>query len=157
GLAAGDNTSSVWLQAVTGNYFDALGIRPVVGRVFHASDEHGPNSAPYLVLSYTYWHGHFHDDRKVAGRVVLVNKHPFTILGVTPPKFIGTLLFFSPDFWMPMVNQEQIEGVSVLNARANRWIFMVMGHLKPGVTPKQAAAEFDALSAQLEKAYPKEH
>src|SRR3989442_1434337 len=101
----------------------------------------GPNSAPYIVLSYTYWQNHFQGDRGVVGRTVQVNKHPFTIVGVSPPGFNGTLLFFSPDFFMPMVNQEQVSGVSSLNARGNRTgVFCVIGHLKAGVTPAQAGA-----------------
>ena len=89
----------VWLFAVSGNYFDVLGIQPYLGRFFHGSDEHGPNSAPYIVLSVTrIWHSHFQDDRGVVGRVVQVNKHPFTIIGVAPPEFHGTLLFFSSRF-----------------------------------------------------------
>ena len=89
---------------VSGNYFDALGIQPFLGRFFHGADEHGPNSAPLLVISYAYWHSHFNDDRGLVGRVVEINKHPFTILGVAPPSFQGTLLFLSPDFWAPVVN-----------------------------------------------------
>jgi predicted permease len=157
GLDTGDKPTSSWLLAVSGNYFDVLGVKPFLGRFFHGSDERGPNSAPYIILSHACWHSRFHDDRGVVGRTVQVNKHPFTILGVAPPGFRGTLLFFSPEFFMPMVNQEQLEGVSILQARANRWIFMVMGHLKAGVTPQQAAADFDSLSADLEKAFPKEH
>ena len=123
GLDTGDNPSRAWVYEVSGNYFDVLGIQPYLGRFFHASDEHGPNSAPYIVLTYAYWHTHFQDDRGVVGRVVQLNKHPFTILGVAPPEFHGTLLFFFPDFFVPMVNQEQVEGVNVLNARGNRWVF----------------------------------
>ena len=98
GLDTGKNPSDVWGYEVSGNYFDALQIQPYLGRFFHASDEHGPNSAPYIVLSYAYWHSHFQDDRGVVGRVVQLNKHPYTILGVAPPEFHGTLLFFNPDF-----------------------------------------------------------
>src|SRR5215468_4936508 len=65
GLDAGTNPSRVWLVVATGNYFDALRVEPYLGRFFHASDEHGPNSAPYIVLSYEYWHTHFQDDRGV--------------------------------------------------------------------------------------------
>src|SRR5262245_58070236 len=78
GLDAGGDPARVWLLAVTGNYFDVLGIQPYLGRVLHASDEHGPDSAPYVVLSYAFWHRHFADDRGVVGRVVKLNKHPFT-------------------------------------------------------------------------------
>src|SRR5271163_4055692 len=155
GLDIGKNPSESWGYEVTGNYFDALGIQPYLGRFFHAADEHGPDSAPYLVLSYDYWHTHFQDDRTVVGRVVGVNKHPFTILGVAPPAFEGTLLFFFPDFWAPMVEQEQIQGLKVLDARGERDLFMVMGHLKAGVTPAQAIADLNSVGSYLEKTYPK--
>ncbi len=156
GLDTGANPSSVWGIEATGNYFDVLGLHPYLGRFFHGSDEHGPNSAPYIVLGYAYWHSHFQDDPRVAGRVVQLNKHPYTILGVAPPDFHGTLLFFNPDLYLPMVNEEQIEGANVLNQRASRWVFMVMGHLKPGVTPAQAVSDLNGIGSALEKAYPKE-
>jgi MacB-like protein len=155
GLDIGNNPSESWGYEVTGNYFDALGIQPYLGRFFHTADEHGPNSAPYLVLSYDYWHSHFQDDRTVIGRVVGVNKHPFTILGVAPPEFEGTLLFFFPDFWAPMVEQEQIQGFRVLEARGEHDLFMVLGHLKAGVTPAQAIADLNSVGSYLEKTYPK--
>ncbi len=155
GLDTGRNPTQAWGYEVTGNYFDAMEVQPFLGRFFHVGDEHGPNSAPYLVLSYDYWHSHFQEDRGVVGRVVLVNKHPFTILGVAPPEFNGTLLFFFPDFWAPMVQQEQIQGLRVLNDRGQRDIFMVLGHLKAGVTPAQAIADLNSIGSYLEKAYPK--
>src|SRR6185437_16179164 len=101
-------------------YFDVLRLHPYLGRFFHASDERGPNSAPYVVLNYAFWHTHFHDDPGVAGRMVQLNKHPFTIIGVAPLGFHGTLLFGSPDFFVPLVNQEQIAGSNFLNARGNK-------------------------------------
>ena len=138
--------------AITGNYFDVLKIQPYLGRFFHSSDEHGPNSAPFIVLSYAYWHSHFQDDRGVVGRMVQVNKHPFTIIGVAPSEFQGTLLFLSPDFFMPIVNQEQADGESNLNARgSDSGIFEAFGHLKPGVTPAQALADVNAVGAYLGK------
>jgi predicted permease len=155
-LDTGENPSSIWAIEATGNYFDVLDIHPYLGRFFHASDEHGPNSAPYVVLTYAYWHSHFHDDRNVVGRVVQLNRHPYTILGVAPPEFRGTLVFFSPDLFVPMVNQEQIDGVNELNARGDRWVFMAMGHLKAGVTPAMAIADLNSIASYLEKSYPKE-
>jgi predicted permease len=156
GLDTGKNPSRTWGYAVTGNYFDALGIQPYLGSFFHGSDDKGPNSAPYVVLSYSYWHSHFQDDRGVVGRVVEVNKHPFTIIGVAPPDFQGTLLFFFPDIWIPMVNRGQLGGSDDLSARGSRNIVMVLGHVKKGVTPAQAIADLNSVGSYLEKNYPKD-
>jgi predicted permease len=90
------------------------------------------------------------------GQTVLVNKHPFTIIGVTPPEFLGTLPAFASDFYVPIVNQEQVDGESLLNVRGNHWISEVVGRVKPGVTPAQAAADLNTIQADLEKTYPKD-
>ncbi|MGA8232632.1 MAG: ABC transporter permease [Candidatus Acidiferrales bacterium] len=156
GLDTGENTTRVWIVLASGNYFDALRLQPFLGRFFHASDEHGPNSAPYIVLTHAYWHTHFEDDRGVVGRIVRVNKHPYTVIGVAPPRFNGTLVFFNPGFFVPLVNQDQVEGVNDLNARGKRWLFMTMGHLKAGVTPAQAVADLNSIGSYLEKTYPKD-
>jgi predicted permease len=108
------------------------------------------------VLSYAYWHSHFGDDRRVVGRVVQLNKHPFTIVGVAPPEFQGTLLFIAPDFFVPIVNTGQLDGEDILNARRKRTILMALGHLKAGVTPAQAIADLNSIGSDLEKSYPKE-
>jgi len=157
GLDTGENPTRAWVFTVSGNYFDVLRLEPFLGRFVHATDEHGPNSAPYIVLTYAYWHNRFQDDRGVVGRVVQLNKHPFTIIGVAPPGFRGTFVIGSPDFFAPIVNQEQVPGTSVLNQRGNRSaIFEVIGHLKPGVTPAQAIADLNSIGSYLEKTYPKE-
>jgi predicted permease len=155
-LNTGEGASRVWGVVASGNYFDALRIQPYLGRFFHDSDDHGPNSAPYMVLSYAFWHTHFHDDHGVVGRVVQLNKHPFTILGVAPPQFHGTLVFVSPPFFVPMVNQEQVEGSNGLNDRGSQSFLMVMGHLRAGVTPAQAIGDLNSIGAFLEKTYPKD-
>lgn len=156
GLDTGGNPSVAYGFATTGNYFDVLNVRPYLGRFFSPADERGPNSAPYLVLSYSYWHSRFQDDRDVIGRVVQLNKHPFTIIGVAPPEFRGTLMFISTDFFMPIVNQEQVGG-QPLNTRGTiHGIFEAFGHLKPGVNKAQAMADVDAVAAYLGKTYPTE-
>jgi len=155
-LDTGAKPTPTWGIEASGNYFDALHIQPYLGRLFHASDEHGPNSAPYMVLSYAYWHTHFRDDRNVIGRIVQLNRYPYTIIGVTPSDFRGTLVFFSPEFFVPIVQRGQTEGWSGLNDRADRSILILMGHLKPGVTPAQATAEMNSIGSYLEKTYPKE-
>jgi predicted permease len=140
--------------ATTGNYFDVLGIHPWLGRFFGASDEHGPNSAPYIVLTYAYWQTRFQGDRGVVGRTVRLNQHPFTIVGVAPPGFQGTLLFLGPDFFVPIVDEEQLGGASLDLRETEDGVFAALGHLKPGVTPAQAVADAETVSNYLEKAYP---
>ena len=156
GLDTGKDPSNVWQYETSGNYFDVLRIQPFIGRFFHASDERGPNSAPYVVLSYAYWHNYFQDDRTVVGRVVQLNRHPFTILGVAPPGFQGTILFFASDIFVPIVNHEQLSGEKILNARESHWMFETVGHLKPGVTPAQATADLNSVDSYLKRTYPKE-
>lgn len=157
GLDTGNDPVLASGFAATGNYFDTLRIQPYLGRFFHASDEQGPNSAPYLVLSYSYWQTRFQGDRNVLGRVVRLNKHPFTVVGVAPPGFHGTLLFVAADFFMPIVNQEQVDGENLLKARgSDGFLFESFGHLKPGITYAQAVADVNAVGAYLRRAYPKE-
>jgi predicted permease len=158
GFDASDGPARSWGIATSGNYFDVLGLQPYRGRFFHRADEHGLNSAPYTVLGHAYWHARFHDDPAVIGRTVLLNKHPFTIIGVAPPEFRGTLLVLNPDFYVPIVNQEPLLGGSRLNDRGSRdAIFMTLGHLKAGIAPAQAAADVDAIWADVVKAYPDNH
>ena len=151
-LDTGNNPSRAWVYEVSANYFDTLGVQPYLGRLIHPSDEH----APCLVLTYAFWHSHFQDDRSVVGRVLRLNSHPYTVVGVTPPGFRGTVLIFSADFFVPIVNQQQDDAADLLKARGNRWISEVLGHLKAGVTPAQAVADLNSIGSALEKSYPKE-
>jgi predicted permease len=138
---------------VTGNYFDLLGVQPQLGRFFHAADEHGPDSAPYLVLSDGLWRSAFQADRGVVGATVELNKHPFTVVGVAPARFHGIERFVWPDYWMPMVNEEQVERSDYLHSRTSITV-TVIGRLKPGATPRQAVENLDAIAAELAKEYP---
>ncbi len=149
------NPSVVWPYMVSGNYFDALGIQPYLGRFIHASEEHGKNSMPEIVLSYALWHSYFNGDRGVIGRVVQMNKHPFTIIGVAPADFRGTELFFAPDLWAPIVNLPQVSDADFLEERGNHSAWTI-GHLKPNVTPESATADLNTIANSLAKAYPKE-
>ena len=142
--------------ATTGNYFTVLDVHPYLGRLYSVADEHGLGSAPYLVLSYGYWHSRFQADRGIIGRVVSVNKRPFTIIGVTPPEFRGTIMFVSPDFFMPIVEQEVVGGNSLTDRENTAALFETFGHLKPGVTQVQAEADVNRVAAALAKAYPRE-
>src|SRR5215472_10024425 len=150
----GGNPSVVWPYLVSGNYFDTIGVQPYLGRFFGASDEHGDNSAPYIVLSYDFWKSHFQGDPSAVGRTVQVNHQPYTILGVTPPGMRGTELFFSPALFAPIVDLPQIAtGWNPLHARGPHFGW-VIGHLKPGITPGQAAADLNTIAGSLAKEYP---
>ena len=153
GLDSDGKPAPVWIYTASGNYFDVLGIQPFLGRFFHPSDEHGPNSAPYIVLSYDYWKSHFQSDREVVGRTVRLNKYSYTVLGVTPEGFRGTELFYAPALWAPLVNQQQIEGSSNLDQRTNRGRW-VLGRLKRGVSPAQATTDLNSIATYLAKTYP---
>src|SRR6185369_2581473 len=101
------------------------------------------------------WRTRFNADPRIVGTTVDLNKHPFTILGVAPKGFNGTEIFFWPEFWLPMVNEEQVEGYNFLTKRGNHGLF-VIGALKPGVTPRQAEDNLGAVARQMTRERPKE-
>jgi predicted permease len=148
-----NTVTSVHGDEVTGNYFDLLGVQPAMGRLFHESEEHGQNSAPYLVLSDTLWRSAFHADPNIVGAAVEIDKHPFTVIGVAPAQFHGTERFVWPDYWMPMANEQQTEGSDYLHNRASVAV-TVIGRLKPGVTPQQATENLNAIATELAREYP---
>jgi predicted permease len=141
-------------DSVTGNYFDLLGVQPQLGRFFHPADEHGPDSAPYLVLSDALWRTAFHADPAIVGATVELDQHPFTVVGVAPAHFHGTERFVWHDYWVPMVNEGQVEsGSDYLRSRASISV-TVIGRIKPGITPQQATENLNAIAAGLAKEYP---
>jgi predicted permease len=147
-LSWGNTVMNVHGDAVTGNYFDLLGVQPQVGRFFHAVDERGPDSAPYVVLSDALWRKAFQGDRGIVGTTVDLNKRPFTVVGVAPAKFHGAERFVWPDYWVPFVNGElSLQSRTIINVT-------VLGRLKPGVSPQWATDNLNAISAQLGKEYP---
>ena len=139
-------------EEVSANYFDMLGVRPAVGQFFHAADDHGPGSAPYVVLSNDLWLNAFHGDHGVVGTTVEMNLHPFTVVAVAPAQFHGTEKFGWPDYWIPMANEAQLWGDDYLQDRASR--LTVIGRVKPDVTAQQATENLNAIVAELAKEYP---
>lgn len=153
GLSTGSAAYKAWFYEVSGNYFDMLGAEPLLGRFFHTNDEHGPNSAPYTVLSEKMWRTRFHSDPAIVGQTVDLNKHPFTVIGVAPASFHGTDIFFWPDLWVPMVDEPEIEGWDMLGKRTAHAVW-ILGKVKPGVSAQQATDNLNAVAAQLAKLYP---
>ena len=155
GITLDKSVSQTWGIAASGNYFDVLGLQPAVGRFFHPSDEHGVGSAPYIVLSYDYWHRQFASNPAVIGSTVLLSQHPFTILGIAREDFHGTDYFFSPDYWIPAVNAEQVTGWDDFCCRDHGG-FTVLGRLKSNIAPQQATENLNALAHQMAKENPKD-
>jgi predicted permease len=153
GLDTGKNAEPVWGYEASGNYFDVLGVKPVIGRFFHASDERGVNGSPFVVLSYRCWQTWFRGDATIPGRVLRLNKQPYTVLGVAPKSFLGTERFISPEIWVPIQNEPQIEGYNWIESRntSNGWVF---GRLRSGRSEARANAELDSVAAQLGREYP---
>ncbi|MBV8206974.1 MAG: ABC transporter permease [Acidobacteria bacterium] len=153
GLSTGAAAFKVWYYRVSGNYFDLLGVRPEFGRFFHSSDERGPDSAPYIVLSDSFWRAHFGAGSGTVGALVEINQHPFTVIGIAPPSFHGTEQFFWPDFWMPIIDVSQDEARSSLEARGSHGLWII-GKLKPGAGPAQATDDLNAIARALARQYP---
>jgi predicted permease len=153
-VSTGKVTTKNFGYLASGNYFDVLGAQPVLGRFFHANDEHGAGSAPYIILSHDFWHTRFSGDPNILGKNIDLNQHSFTVIGVASSDFHGTETFYWPDFWIPITSAPQIGfNAHYLTNRSmhNPWI---LGRLKAGVTPQQATDDLNAISRRLAEEYP---
>ncbi len=155
GLEVNNNAQAVWGYEASGNYFNAMGIKPLLGRFLAPSDDEKVNGSQVAVLSYATWRVRFGGDRNIVGKAVKLNKVPYTVIGVAPQYFNGVERFFSPELWVPIHNESQIEGYEWLEGRQNNNAFVV-GRLKPGVTPQQATADLNRIAVQLAKEFPGE-
>ncbi len=146
----------IWGLLATGNYFDMLGLHPVMGRFFHQADDLHSGASPYAVLSYSAWRGRFGGDSGIVGKTVRINRLPYTVLGVAPPDFHGTELWYWPEVWVPMMMEPQIENYPDAGWLDNRgtWDTWVLGRLKPGTSKTQALANLNTIAAQLAHEHP---
>ena len=153
-LSIGDRAVRVPGSMVSANYFDAIGVHPVLGRGFEPGEDSGRNAHPVTVISYQMWQERFHGDPAVIGKTQVLAGLPHTIVGVAPNGFFGTFVGYAFQFWVPVSMQTQFDaGVYKLEDRGARWI---EGFARPksGVTIEQAQAESSAIAARLEAEYP---
>jgi putative ABC transport system permease protein len=144
----------LWGYLATGNYFEALGIKPVLGRVFTSQDDTTPGAHPLTVITYDCWQKRFAGDPGIVGKRLQVNGRSFTVIGVTPPKFYGTEISYVPEMWFPMMMMGEIEpGNNTLENRKTENLF-VQGRLKPQVSQASAEASLKIVAAQLAREYP---
>lgn len=152
-LSVGDRAERASGAIVSANYFDALGVKPVLGRGFRPEEGEGRNAHPVTVIGYQTWKDRYGGDPNIIGRTQYLNGIQHTIIGVAPEKFHGTFIGYSFSFWVPVSMQETFDTGYKLEDRTARWI-EGYAFLKPGVTRQQADAELHAISQRLEKEYP---
>ncbi len=156
-LSHDGNNERVWGYLASGNYFDVLGVRPVLGRAFTPEEDKTPDSHPVAVLSYGCWQKRFASDPSVIGRTVSFNNHPFIIIGVAPKDFVGTEIAYAPQFWTPMMMAKTIEIGSRWSDQRDSDNLFAVGRLKKGVSIPQAEASLRSLTAQLAAEHPAEN
>jgi len=153
-LSIGDRAERAAGSVVSANYFQALGIQPVLGRAFEPDEESGRNAHPVTVISYQAWQDRYREDPSIVGRTQLLNGVQHTIIGVAPEGFYGTFVGYAIQFWVPASMEETFDpGGYKLENREARWI-EGFARLRPGVTLAQAQAELSGIAAQLEHDYP---
>ncbi len=156
-LSHSGSNERVWGYLASGNYFEVLGVKPILGRSFMPEEDQTPGSHPVVVLSYTCWQKRFAAEPAIVGRTILLNNHTFTVIGVAPKGFIGTEVAYAPEYWAPVMMAKVIEPDSrYLDQRDSNNLFMI-GRMKPSVTPAQVKASLDAITLQLGKEYPAEN
>ena len=153
-LSIGDRAERTIGSIVSDNYFDAIGVRPILGRGFEPGEDSGRNAHAVAVISYQLWKGHFNGDPQIIGKTQRLNGVVHTIVGVAPQGFYGTFVGWGMQFWVPTSMEEVFEsGGYKLEARDARWI-EAFARLKPGVTLEQAQAETSSVAKRLEDDYP---
>ena len=153
-LSIGDRAQHAVGSLVSANYFDALGIRPILGRGFRPGEDTGRNANPVVVISYQLWQERFHGDRSVIGKTQMMNSMPHTIVGVAPEGFYGTFVGYAWQFWVPASMQERFDSSGYqLEDRGARWIEGFV-RLKPGVSVEQAQQEISAVAKRLQNDFP---
>src|SRR6266849_3253214 len=153
-LSIGDRAERTTGSIVSANYFDAIGVPPMLGRGFLPGEDQGQSAHPVAVISYQLWRGRFRGDPQIIGKTERLDGVVHTIVGVAPEGFYGTFVGWGMNFWVPASMEDIFEsGGCKLEDRGARWIESY-ARLKPGVTFAQAQQEFAAISGRLEAEYP---
>jgi predicted permease len=130
-------------RLVSGNFFDTLGVRAVMGRTFTAADDKAPGSDPYAVISYGYWKRRFNQDPLIVGKTIRVNGYPLAVVGVAAPQFYGDVVGEMQDLWVPLMMQPQVMPGRDYLEKVDTATLLLIGRLKPGVSLQQAQASMN--------------
>jgi predicted permease len=152
-----DKPERVWGMVTSANYFDVLGVRPILGRAFLPAEDEKPDGAPVAVISYRLWQTHFGANPDVLGQNIEINKHAYTIVGVTPAAFQGSQTGVRTEIWVPVMMDAQLDARGDLLHDHHTFWLLVFGRLKPGVSLAKAQAEMTLRLKPEAKNYPEEH
>jgi putative ABC transport system permease protein len=157
-LTGSGQPERIYAVLTSANYFDVLGVRPILGRGFLPAEEGGvEGSAAVAVISYDLWQSHFGGDPSVLDRRIQINRYPYTVVGVAPPKFHGCMPGLRGDIFIPLVMARQVWGFGgTLSDRDDFWL-NALGRLKPGVDSRQATGELNLLMQRIAARFPAEH
>jgi len=147
----------VFGMLTSANYFDVLGVRPIIGRGFVPDEDTKPGGAPVAVISYRLWQNHFGANPNIEGQTIEINEHPYTIVGVTPAEFQGSQTGVRTEVWVPIMMEAQLNPLGDLLHDHHQFWLLGFGRLKPGVTLQQAQQEMTLRLQPEVKAYPEEH
>jgi len=148
GVSWHNSAEAVPAEIVSGNYFDVLGVRPAVGRLFASSDETAAGANPVAVMSFDYWKRRFSEDPTIVGQTVTLNGTAFTVIGVIAPGFQSAVWGERPRIFIPMTMQKTIAPDNDLADRRSIWL-KIIGRLPAGRTTKQAEAALNPLWSSL--------
>jgi putative ABC transport system permease protein len=160
GLGQKGDTRRAFAATVSSNYFSVLGVPPMHGRAFLPEEETPGRGAQVVIVSYGYWKKH-HLDSNLLGSQLLINGRPFTIVGIMPRGFTGMMQIISAEVWLPLGVYDQVandfasENKTTLGDRAGIQL-LIVGRLKPGMTPAAIKPQLEGLAANLDKAFPVE-
>lgn len=152
-LSIGERAEVTTGSIVSANYFDAIGVHPILGRGFERGEDSGRNAHPVVVISYRLWQTRFKSDPEIIGKTQRFDNVVLTVIGVAPEGFYGTFVGRAMEYWVPASMQEVFYGGDKLEDRGARWCEAYV-RLKPGVTHNQAQQEISAIAARLEAEYP---
>ena len=144
-------------MVASANYFDVLGVRPIVGRGFLPEEDTKPGGAPVAVISYRLWQTHFGANPNIVGQTIDINQHPYTIVGVTPAVFQGSQTGVRTEIWVPIMMEAQLNELGDLLHDHHQFWLLGFGRLKPGVMLEQAQQEMTLRLKPEARAYPEEH
>jgi predicted permease len=153
-LTGGATPERIYVCNVTSNFFDLLGIQPMLGRFFLPEEETRPDAVPYVVLSYSLWKTRYASDPSIVGKSIEIARHPVTVIGVAPEGFSGAMPGIREDLWVTL-NPIGSNAWRTTH-RSVAWL-NVIGRLRPGVTRDQAAQDLDTIMRRIVAAYPNEH